>query len=613
MSAFAANAFAANAFDAGPDIPAPVAVGAPAVILSVHTSNFSVFGAGGFWWSATVHVGGLDVSARISGQMTISAAEASARLASFSITPTLAAELSIYDSAAVTIDLTVFRGPITATFRRFTGTVESWSFDAGDRLVSLQCRDGYQERIAACGSSSEVAALLGGLAVESQHIVRWGDTDPSPSTYFNALLGTVPGTVFVDGNGVWRVIPWSIGAPAASFSAAEIFDGSIQVSGASKSDLPQSIDATLTVRANRLCAADVPLVWTGMDYVFVGRGLGDWPSATSVQSALDGLTGWYQKGETAMTHPDFSYSIPTEAGGQFTMFIANPNSVCIGLGATMHARWYQVVDMEYTVSIPLGGFSDRDSSVSDSIASDWDASAWESAQSFDTTGDIYAPVPAVSVPPKTGYEGLPGPYPTVNTALLYYPDLTDSGINDAARHVVAKAVRLAAAGLRKRQVTFERPLDPRWEIGAVLAISACGVDATGQVGDFVDTLDFSSGEAVSQFSLCCPAGVGVDTSSSATVAVTASTSIPALIPPALDNWVGSKIGWTGLVDEDLLLGFLCNVSGTVDQYDPTAPAYITQFRIVMPEIPAAVRDPVVENHEILATWSISGGSLTIDF
>ena len=81
----------------------------------------------------------------------------------------------------------------------------------------------------------------------------------------------------------------------------------------------------------------------------------------------------------------------------------------------------------------------------------------------------------------------------------------------------AEAVRKAAQGKRRQTVRFARPLDPRWEIGSVLAVSAYGVAATGQVVEFDESLDHDSGLVESTYRLACPAGSGTTTGYTASV------------------------------------------------------------------------------------------------
>lgn len=147
MAAFDSGSFD-HAFDIG---GGGVETGTATAGLSVSVVSPLVFSSasGSIGWSPTVIVGAADVSARLSGSVRISAAEDSARVAALTLIPASAADLEGYEGQAVTIDVTLFRPGQTATWRLFTGTVERSEFALAERLVTLSCRDGWQERPAA--------------------------------------------------------------------------------------------------------------------------------------------------------------------------------------------------------------------------------------------------------------------------------------------------------------------------------------------------------------------------------------------------------------------------------------------------------------------------------
>lgn len=585
----------------------------PSFQLETRVGVDSVFAAGHYvGWSLTVMIGAVDVSARLSGTMQISGGEESARTAQFSVTPLSAAELLAYESAAVTVDITVFRLGYTATYRRFTGTVEDWDFSESDLLVDVSCRDGYQERIKAAGQEA-IHAMFGGLHTESAALVSWSSDTPDPQGYFSKLLATVPGSVFIDGNGIWRAFRWEIGTPRASFGMNEYFDGSLTTSSPARVDVPAAIDASLTVRVNRLHSVEVPLSWEGVSYVDYSRGLGLWAGKSSVKAVLDGLSGWFVKGTPAMVSPEDSYLIPTSGGGVYSMLVADADKTCISFSATMYKRWYQEVDYVFKFTIDLGGLSDRDDSISEAITSSWDPSTWEDVQATDNGVSIYirnAPTVAVE---KTGYEALPEPWPPANGAMDYYPDLSGDLLGRACTFVGRRALRLAAAGQRKRLVSFSRPVDPRWDISDVLAVVGRRVSATGQVFEFTDSLDVDSGSATTEFTLACPAGDSTITHMDNLALPSLDNEVAHALPnPVLGNHLGAALGMV-IADDDALLGRLSNVDAGVAQYDPTAPAYAPQFRVVMPAIAAPHRDPITIDVPLSAPFSLAKGEWVIDF
>lgn len=596
---------------------APLETGTASFAGLISVVNPLVFNSalGYLSWSATVVIGGTDVSARLTGALQISGAEDAARLASFSVIPDSAAQLADFDSAVVTIDITLYRPAQQATFRRFTGRVEAVEFQPGTRTARLTCRDGYQERPLACASAAEVEALFGGLADPCPAILAWNDTTPDPAAYFYGLLETLPGAVCLDSGGAWRVAPWSIGTPLASFAAGDVFTDSLTLTRPSRADVPSAIEATLTHRYPRLHSAEVTLTWSAVTYDrHVIDGLPPPPKAMIVQ-AIEGLSGWLVKGEANIVQPTPGvYPIITNGT---TVYYGIPDEVAeilaASLNATLVKRWYQEVDATYTVSIPMGGLSERESAISAALQTTFDGGSWETAPSSQPTTGLYqANAPVVTTPP-TGYEGLRPPHPPGNAALDYWGDITQSDLDQAARHITARALRRAAAGKRKQTIRFDRPIDPRWEIGDVLSVAAVGVSGTGQVVSFEDSLDFDSGDAVSTITLASPDGSGATTGFSTTLTPPANTVGYAPLPPALGNPVGAAVTTPAVPNEATLLGFLCNVMPFSPNYDASKPVYNPQFRIIMPEIPAAARDPAQLAGTLAVTVQIAGSGVGVTF
>lgn len=597
--------------------PVALETGQATLGLAISVVSPLVFasGASAIRWSPVVVIGGVDVSARLTGAISVSAAEDSARVASFSVVPASPAELWGFDGKTLTIDVALFKSTSTAVYRLFTGIIERCEFDPVTRVAQLACRDGWQERPLACASAADVEALLGGLATPSAAVAPWSATEPDPAAYFSTLLDTLPGATAIDANGLWRVIPWSIGAPLATFTADDVFDDSVRVLTAARADVPSAVKAALAVRYHRLHAAEVDLNWTAVaNTYYVVDGLPTLPKST-VMEALQGVSGWLIKGKPAIVEP-LPGSFPVLVGGDTVYYIVSPEfarTTCHSFTATLYRRWYQEVELSYTITIDMGGASNRDESIRASVASTFDASAWETAPSAESASGLYqANAPTVTAPP-TGYEGLPAPFPPTNGALDHLGDIALPDLQAAAQHVVARAVRKAASGKRHRRVIFERPLDPRWEIGAVLAVNACGVAAVGQVSELEHTLDIDSGAAASTFTLAVPESAGASTTFTATVAAPSASVTHALTDPTLGTHVGASYDTPAVPTEDDLLGFLCNVVPTSANYDASKPVYEPQFRLILPEIAAPSRDPLTVEAPISASVAIAGGSLTLTF
>lgn len=590
--------------------------------LVVSMSDARVFDSsvGKVTWSARVIIGGVDLSSRLGGALKIDAEEDAARIASFSLTPVSAAQLAALEGATVSIDITVTGGGYSATRRRFTGVVESAKFSAAMRVADVICRDGYQDRIRSASGESAVRALFGGLETVSPKIVAWNDDEPDAAGYFAGALATVPGATFIDGAGAWRIAAWNIGAPARIYTAADMFDPGPVVETARRGELPSSVVATLTHRFPRLHNVELPLNWEEPDRVnYVTRGILS-PMKSMVAQALENLGDWVIKGTALLESPlPGSYPVASGIAGA-TFYIVTHEAAPLmirTLSAVAYRRWYQEIERRFQVTVSLGGLSGRDESVSRAIKSEFDASRWEDGRKSEPSLGIYTanpPAGSEDDPELTGYEALQEPWPPFNSATDYFADLSTSDVQQACRHVIAEATRKAALWRRRQRVSFERPADLRIELGDVAEYSAYGVGGKGQVAAWSETYDFDSAECIGRYTFAAPVGSGDVTGFSATVAVPSPSITHALSAPSLNNWIGADSSTPDAwIDPDLLAGYLCNTLPTSDFYDADKPTYETQFRIVLPEIPAPLRDPASELVEIDAEIDLADAGLTITF
>lgn len=614
MSAFDSS-FDAS-FDTDEDVAVEVGVVTAVCLLAVSVVDLQVFESKFIRWSPVVNIGGTDVSGRLTGRISISAAEDAARIASLSLIPPNAAALAAYDNAPITIDVLLYRSGTAAAFRLFTGLVEGGEFAPDSRVASLECRDGYQERPKACATAAEVEALFGGLAFPSPLLLEWDATEPDPVSYFEGLLDTLPGAVAIDASGLWRVIPWAIPAtPTASFGQDDIYDGSLTVIQANRADLPKQVTATLAHRIHRLHCWQIDVSWARVDRSrYVVDGLPNLPKAT-LQAALDGLSDWYVKGSPVMVQPTPG-SYPVIVGPQTLYYLVDYPEAQLtvdSFSATLYRRWYQDVEVRYSIAFDMGGLSDRVDAVSATLSSDFDAGAWESPSPTASSNGLYSANEPFPVVTPTGFEALPEPHPPANGVVDHLGSHTSAQRLAALRHVVAKGLRQATAGKRKQRLRFGRPIDPRWELGAVLGLAAYGVSGIGQVDELGHDLDLDSGDASSEFTLAVPQGNSTVTG--ATVAMTAPTPsvVHAGAPIVLGNKIGAAFETPAWPDADQQVGFLCNVLPTSNNYDPSKPVFNTQFRIIMPEVSAAHRDPLTIETTVTGSYTIAGAGLTIDF
>lgn len=557
----------------------------------------------------------VDLSPRLTGQISVSAAEDSSRVATFSFIPSSSAVLAWILNRWITIDVVLTRDNISETTRIFSGITKTKTLSASGRVLTLSCCDQWKTCVNVLFNteSQVIGAFPAGKVFPSAALLPWRD-DAEPGQYFAGILETALGATAMTADGTWNFVSWDIGTPVATFDESGVDEDSVEVNEINNSDIPPEVIAELRVRAHRLHSVDVDVTWERVDRSrYVVDGLPTLPKSTA-QAALDGLSEWYVKGEATLTQP-VSGNYPVIVGGQTVYYLVDyqqAQMTCDALSATLYRRWYQELEIVYTMTFDLGGESSQ-VRVSNSIASDFDASAWESARRTEpSTGVFYANAPGGGTPP-TGYEALPEPRPPTNSAINYFGNLTAQDIDSAFSHVTAKALRQTAQIKRRRTLRFSRPIDPRFEIGSVIGVSAYGVTATGQVVELEYTLDLDTGDAGSRFTLAVPEGNGMSMGFTADIVQPAASVTHAFPDVLAGNHVGASLDTPVNPDESTLVGFLCNVLPTSNNYDAVKPVYVTQFRLIMPPIPSFHRDPVVEPVAVTGSYTISSGSLSISF
>jgi len=343
------------------------------------------------------------------------------------------------------------------------------------------------------------------------------------------------------------------------------------------------------------------------------------PQKSMVAQALENLGDWIVKGNPSLASPlpgNYAISVGGDTIFYIVSFEAAPFLIRT-MNATVYRRWYQDIERNYQVTVELGGFSGRDESIRRSIRSTFNASGWESGRRSEPSLGIYtdnAPPGSEDDPEPTGYEALAAPWPPSNSSMDHLADMTAGDVQLACNHVVAEATKTAAKWRRRQRVSFERPADLRLEIGEVAGFSAYGVSGKGQVSAWAESYDIDTGSCVGAYTFAAPSGTGTGTGFTSSITLP-SVAVPhALATPTLSNHIGADSStYDGWVNPDSLTGYLCNTLPTSGFYDDTAPVYETQFRIVLPEVPASVRDPAVESVEIEAEINLADSGLAITF
>lgn len=468
--------------------------------------------------------------------------------------------------------------------------------------VEVLASDGLADRVKALTSAAAVEGLFGGRAAPSALLEF--DAADAPA-YFDGLLATVPGAVWIDAFGVLRCTDWGIGDPRWTFGAEKIVHGSATVTRAAREAVIRYVDVELRHRHPRLHCAEVTALWDGPTLAQIAGGDAKWCTVSTIESALGGLSDWRFVGEPYIQRPTpGNHELIVDGATTFyTIAVGVADELCSSLQVTARRYWAQDVEVQYKATMDFGFGSGR-ATERGALSADFDAGAWENPPpktlSMMLPGDGASPVP-----PE------PSPTPLPDSYLDWFTTTPPAVIDAAGRMLVARAVRRVAAARRRTQVRFVMPFDPRPQIGDVVAMAVPHLAATGQVFGlrYALNVDGDAG-AVCEVILACPAGSGEATGSGAVMSATRLPVSHALETPPLLNHVGKHVTTPEEVeDAGDRYGFLYNAEERCLRYVAARPGFSEQFRVGMPEVPAVVRDPVTFGGSVTATWSIAAGQV----
>ena len=177
-------------------------------------------------WDVRVMLGGVDVSDRIAGEVTIEAEEDTARIATVRLFLVAGESFASLSGAVLLIDVQHTR--LSAWVRRFTGRVALPEIDAETGIATLHGTDGRRDSLA-LATRTELDALLGGFW--SPHVfARYADS----LQYAQDRLSTLPAAYDLDVYGAPRLTPWASLASRLTLTDADLLDGSLAIQPAAR-------------------------------------------------------------------------------------------------------------------------------------------------------------------------------------------------------------------------------------------------------------------------------------------------------------------------------------------------------------------------------------------
>jgi hypothetical protein len=303
-----------------------------------------------FLWRLRVVVGGVDVSAQLTGGADVDREEGAAGVAGFQLYlpagPVVPGE---WVGRTVTIDYISTKDGVTTEARRFTGRIAGPpQWDSNNRILSCECSDQLQQRVEAL-SIAEIDALTGGQwsldvfdPVEGRS--RWD--------YAQERMSTRTASLDCSPTGELRVTSWYASAPHFAFGYNTTIDESLSVEWPDLSRLVNTVAIESDYRYMRLRQRNESYVWIGGG--FCGWYFSDTkelPTSAMVREAVESAGGNLMNGYSWDLLPG-SDPDPCLLGIPWiNNFVGE--ELLLGATFTLGRRWAQSVTERYALSVQV--------------------------------------------------------------------------------------------------------------------------------------------------------------------------------------------------------------------------------------------------------------------
>jgi len=519
-----------------------------------------------FVWALRVLVGGVNLTAQLTGTVTVDREEGATGIASFDlyIAPGVAVVPPDWKGRAVSIDYISTSQGATTEARRYTGQISIANWNPVNRLLSCECSDQLQQRVEGM-TVSAIDALVGGYwsadvfePVEGRS--HWD--------YALERLSTRPVSLDSSPAGELRVTSWYAVSPHFIYGPGTTLYQTVELQQADLDRTTNRVEIEFSYRYSRLWQRNKNYSWqspvtegqTGLGGFCLWRANShELPTKDMIEEAASG------NGETLIS-PDY-YSLPLTMANPCGDGVSWQNTfddLLLGVSWVGARRWVQTVTETYrlTLATPAG-----------------EAEPSRIVQRAGYTVDIES---------DRADEWTSEPILGGNSGTT---DLADDARRAAAMNVALRAGQTEIiAAHRETTLTWQVPasLALGIDLAHTLELNDQGAHAIGKCRRIVDSFDLASGEAITTISIAVMRGGGV--------------SDPLTLPPRLGSAAGggtpggeapanilpTQLG--GRISSppynDALEGFAGNYSSTT----PGTEMYPRRIETVTDEIAAEDRD-----------------------
>jgi hypothetical protein len=530
-----------------------------------------------FRWRLRVLVGGVDMSARLTGGISDDRERGAAGVASFVLQlaagPVLPSE---WVGRTVEVYYLSTAQGVTTESRRYTGRVAKTEWSSQLRQLACQCGDQQQQRVEAL----EVAQIdaLTPAAFWSADVFdsvvgrsRWD--------YAQERLSTVAASLDSATDGTLRVSSWYAGAPDFEFGPNTTIYDSMSVSYADLTSLTNTVEVEADYRFSRLWQQNISYSWLnpaggtngGIQAFCQWRHeSGETPDVAMVVSAAEGAGLTVLDGAVYNRLPLSGVYCDPPAG-----WVNKYPDLLLAADFVGGRRWVQPVTEQYrfTVTAPA------------SVAA---AGAVISRERL-----------AFEVESEQAEQWGSGAFTDGVTGVV---DVRDDGRRVAALQcVLNQAVTKIIAAHTATTISWDVPTSMVMGIDLThtLKLDDQGVKALGRVSRIVDIFDLQAGTAITTLSIAVMRGGG-DVSDPLTPPAGTTRAPLGPVSITLPSQLGSRN--ISPIYNDALDGFAGNYDTNDLDINPALVVFPRRFTLTAPELPADVRDdypaPVTANYRV---------------
>ena len=580
-------------------------------------------------WDTTIIVGGVTIpSNQKHGKITVRAGEGDARVASFTIIPTVGTQTP-YDYQGKEVKIYVHTAASTKCI--FTGIVDVPVFNLLEEKITLNCIDKRNERI-----NAELYSYVKGVGYYSNEM--FGDVPESVASEMDNRLSTIPFSLDITGEGYFTLTSWIPKSIAdITFTASQVYRRPQSVSLAQRGRAVNKINIEIQHRYQRLHHRQQAFVWnnpvnTICDYIRYGYTL---PTRDMIRQAVNSA-GWPVRNTSSFTAVfpagfyncngvtvGLSYTTSTGSnvaqttssgapvldsqGNQVYKFVEtsrtdNSNILCRGASWNATKRWAQTVEENYTLSVSSPssitnyGLIEQQETIG--VESVYDTSGWEDYTAFKNP-----PAGAITVPAQP--------------AQTYYINQATNrqGLNNTINVALNKARTTILRTHREDRVDFVVPIYPEVELFHTVYANDRRVKAKGKVYSFTHVLDIDSCDAYTEIELALFKNAGSDSDSVLAIPAIPSDSnppqpagIPLQTHYGQDPTTDAAAKWTGYIGNKWISVYLGGGS-----IDTRKTAFSESFVVDTPAIEDAVRADRSLSSSASYTINIPNNNIIIEY